>query len=381
MHNNNPRTRTFVAACFGMTFFGITMVALGMALPSLDQRLSLTIANKATLAFTLPASILAGSLIFGPVCDRYGHRALFLLSCLSVLLGLTGIAIANSMPVLITGYVFIGLGGGVLNGQTNTIVSDLYDNERARTVHLSILGAFYGLGAMFITILVGALSNVNATFLLLALVVALVPGVLLCFKVKFPAPKQPQSFPILEAVKLLRSPVLVLLSLVLLFESSVESVTNNLATTYFSHINGAVLLITVMMASLTVARLVLIMLSSFMKPSHLLYTFFAILVAGFATMPSAQTWLEAMVSMALVGIGTAATYPIVLAHLGDCFKQLSGTAFGIAISIALMGSSLVNALVGAVLLQYFPQVMATAVVLMAALYFAGTHMRHNKKTN
>ena len=75
--------KSFVAACFGMMFFGITMVALGSVLPSLSERLLLTVANKATLAFTLTTSTLVGSMLFGPVCDRYGHRALFLSSCCS----------------------------------------------------------------------------------------------------------------------------------------------------------------------------------------------------------------------------------------------------------------------------------------------------------
>ena len=50
----------FAASCFGMMFFGITMVALGCVLPTLSEQLALTTGHKATLAFTLTSSILVG---------------------------------------------------------------------------------------------------------------------------------------------------------------------------------------------------------------------------------------------------------------------------------------------------------------------------------
>ena len=367
--------KSFVAACFGMMFFGITMVALGSVLPSLSERLLLTVANKATLAFTLAASTLVGSMLFGPVCDRYGHRALFLSSCCSVLVGIALIAIATTMPMLLLAYVLIGVGGGVLNGQTNTIVSDLYADEQVRGARLSLLGAFYGLGAMSITLLVGLLGDhVNYTYTLLGISAVLAIGTALCFGVKFPAPKITQSFPLSEAVKLLRNPILVTLSLVLLFQSSIESVTNNLATTYFSHIHGAVLLLTVMMVALIMARFVLIWLSKKMSQDRILYTFFAIMLCGFAMMPFVRNLGEAMAAMVLAGFGLSATYPVVLGQLGARFNKLSGTAFGIAISIALAGSSVINAFVGGLLLDFYPYVMIAAVVMMGVLYsFGATH--------
>lgn len=369
----------FAAACFGMMFFGITMVALGVVLPSLSDRLDLTPGNRASLAFTLTASILIGSVIFGPVCDRYGHRVLFLSSCISVLVGIIGISLSPSLYLLYPSYVFIGVGGGVLNGQTNTIVSDLYTSDKLRGARLSLLGAFYGIGAMSITLLVGILGiHIDVTYVMLAIAVLLAIGTAFCFKVQFPAPKQSQSFPMRDAFRLLRSPMLVLLSLVLLFESSIESVTNNLATTYFSHIEGAVLLLSVMMAALIAARFVLIWLARRMTQTHILHMFLTIMLIGFVLMPFAHTHLLAVMSMALVGFGISATYPVVLGQLGARFKKLSGTAFGIAISIALAGSSVINAFVGGPLLGYYPYVMIGAVLMMALFFYLGTHYKRNK---
>ena len=124
----------FTAACIGMCFFGISMITLGAVLPSLT------------------------TLLFGPIVDRFGHKALLLLSCLVVLLGLEGIAFFTSIPLLQVSIIGIGLGGGILNGETNALVADI-SNEAEKGSRLSLLGAFYGIGALGIPVLLSFLSE------------------------------------------------------------------------------------------------------------------------------------------------------------------------------------------------------------------------------
>ena len=78
----------FTAACIGMCFFGISMITLGSVLPSLTTKLGLDNLQATALVTFLPLGLLGGSLLFGPIVDRFGHKALLLLSCLVVLLGL-----------------------------------------------------------------------------------------------------------------------------------------------------------------------------------------------------------------------------------------------------------------------------------------------------
>ena len=90
----------FTAACIGMCFFGISMITLGAVLPSLTTKLALDNLQATALVTFLPLGLLGGSLLFGPIVDRFGHKALLLLSCLVVLLGLEGIAFFTSIPLL-----------------------------------------------------------------------------------------------------------------------------------------------------------------------------------------------------------------------------------------------------------------------------------------
>lgn len=375
-------TKAFIAACMGMAFFGITMMAVGSVLPSLTEKLTLTATDQSWLASTLTLGIFIGSIVFGPVCDHYGHRGIFLISCFGVLAGLFGLSAANSFAAIVPCYILIGIGGGVLNGQTNTLASDLYDDLHRGSM-MSLLGAFYGVGAILITCLVALTKDMVKFETMLQIIGGLVLlCTLFCCSVKFPEPKQAQSFPVKDAVRMLAQPVLLIMSLVLMLESTVESITNNLATTFFTNngIANAVMLLTIMSVALMLARFLMSAIGNKISQQVMLYGFLAILLIGFILMAVAgKSFVIAAVAMSLVGIGTAATYPVVLGMLGGKYKNLSGTAFGIAIAIALAGSTIFNKVVGNSLLDYLPQAMMVAVMCLVLLFTLGCKKLNDNK--
>lgn len=92
MSNSYHKNLVFTAACIGMCFFGVSMITLGAVLPSLIAKLNLSGLQTTSLVTFLPLGMLAGSLIFGPIVDRFGHKALLVPSCIIVLLGMEGLA-------------------------------------------------------------------------------------------------------------------------------------------------------------------------------------------------------------------------------------------------------------------------------------------------
>ena len=265
----------FTAACIGMCFFGISMITLGSVLPSLTTKLGLDNLQATALVTFLPLGLLGGSLLFGPIVDRFGHKALLLLSCLVVLLGLEGIAFFTSIPLLQLSIIGIGLGGGILNGETNALVADISD-ETEKGSRLSLLGAFYGIGALGIPVLLSFLSGYYSVEIILqGTGVVMLAGILFCLGVRFPAPKQPQGFPIKEGLGLLKESSLLLLSFILFFQSGIEGVCNNWTTLYLGQTtnipeNRALMALTCMVAGLTVARLLLVVLFKKIKQETVL---------------------------------------------------------------------------------------------------------------
>ncbi|MDE6300335.1 MAG: MFS transporter [Muribaculaceae bacterium] len=371
----STKTKTgpvFAAACIGMCFFGISMITLGSVLPELAERFALSDEERTGLTTSLPGGILLGSLLFGPVVDRYGHKLLLILSCLLVLCGVAGLAWAPSTGWLPVAIVAIGLGGGVLNGETNALVTELYEGQR-RASRLSLLGMFYGAGALTIPVLLDQLHSwLSYPMILSGMTLLMVAGVCFCSTVRYPAPKQPQGFPLREVKRIIASPTLLLLSLVLFFQSGVESVTNNWTTTYtagegFSESAGLGAL-TAMLIGLTAARLLQVWLFNRMAPTTVLMISLLLTVCAFESMALATSPVALYVSMAVVGAGLASTFPVIFGILGTMFPTLSGTAFSIALVVALCGQMVLNTVAGSLPPSAMPHLTAAAAGMMILLY-------------
>lgn len=376
--NNYHKTLVFTAACIGMCFFGVSMITLGAVLPALTAKLGLSGLQMTSLVTFLPLGMLTGSLIFGPVVDRFGHKALLVPSCIIVLAGMEGLAYFESVPFLQLSIVGVGLGGGILNGETNALVADI-SSEAEKGSRLSFLGMFYGLGALGIPTLLGFLSEYYSyETILQGIGFVMLAGILFCIPVRFPAPKQAQGFPVKEGLGLLKESGLLLLSFILFFQSGIEGVCNNWSTSYFGQTtdipdNRALMALTCMVAGLTVARMLQVVIFKRIRPETVLPYSLILTAIGFGLLTFSPGFMRAAIGMVCVGMGLSATYPVILSILGNRYPSLSGTAFSVALVIALVGQTLMNSLMGFVS-QYeggiglYPYLMIASLVIMLFLY-------------
>src|SRR5205807_8703012 len=93
-----------------------------------------------SLLLLMSFGILAASLVFGPLVDRYGYKGILLAATVMVALGLEWIAFASSLNNLRLAVLITGFGGGIINGGTNALVADISGVERAAKVNR--LGGF-----------------------------------------------------------------------------------------------------------------------------------------------------------------------------------------------------------------------------------------------
>ena len=362
---------TFISACLGMLLFGISLITLGSVAPGLQQKFQLDAVGSGTLFSILPIGILTGSLLFGPFCDRYGYKFFFLLSCLCLFAGFQGIAYAGTLGLLKFCIFLFGFGGGAINGATNAVISDISENNKG--ANLSLLGVFFGIGALGMPSVLGVLEK-HFGFQDLVSYIGWIPvlaAVLFLFT-GFPPPKQTEAVAFSKVVKLMKDNVLLLIGFFLLCQSSFEAIINNWTTSYlvdhraFSSSN-ALYALSLYVAGMTVMRLAIGSVFRHASPAIVLAVSFVLLLAGGLWLHLATAFTGAAVGLVLIGSGLAAGFPVMLGLAGIRFAGFSGTAFSIIFTIALAGNMTTNYLMGVVAWHYGIQHLTTVALILFLL--------------
>lgn len=345
----------FIAACLGMLLFGISLITLGSIAINLQQKFNLDGIASGTLFSILPVGILTGSIFFGPVCDRYGYKKLLIFACLAMFAGFQGIAYAPSLGLLKLSIYFFGVGGGVLNGATNAVVSDISDKNKG--ANLSILGVFFGLGALGMPLLLGALSGVLLPFQVIAMVgwLTLFIAALYLFT-RFPPAKQHGAITENKWSKL-AAPLLILVAFFLFFQSSLEAIINNWTTTYLINRadfteSFALYALSLHIAGMIGMRLLIGTVLRRVSNVAIMWNCLILLFFGVVLMQFGQQSTIIISGLVLSGAGLAGGFPIMLGFVGERFKELSGTAFSFVFTVALIGNMLINYLMGLVVQAY-----------------------------
>ena len=338
------RKLVFAAACLGMLVFGIILTTLGSILPSLIERFGIDKANAGSLLLLMSVGILVGSVLMGPVADRYGFKALLVGSGAAVLIGLEGIAYAPAFGWLTPAVLVVGVGGGIINGGTNALVADI--SEDGRTAGLSLLGIFFGIGAVGVPFLLGMLLDRFSYGTLVAAVgLTLLVPIAFTAVVRFPPAKQPQGFPMRRAAALIREPFLLLLGLMLFLESGIEMTVGGWTSTFFKEelaIQGRVALfyLSTLWLGMMLMRLALGTVLRNARPARVLVSCITLAFAASLLLLAARGRASGGSAVFLLGAGLAAAFPLIYSFIGDRYPTLTGTAFSIALVMALTGGSI-----------------------------------------
>lgn len=340
----------FAAACIGMLFFGVALLSMGSLLPAIAGRFQLDSLASGALVSILPFGVLAGSVVFGPVVDRFGYKLLLVVSALVMIAGLEALAFASSVGMLRVAILAIGFGGGILNGGTNALVADISAGERG--AKLSLLGVFFGLGALGMPVLLGTLDGVAYSVILSRIGAVLLLPVVYFVLISFPAPKQAQGFPLAQGMGLLRDGGLLLIAATLALQSGLEGVVSNWTTTYLESGRGlgpsqALLALSAFVAGMVVARLALAQVLRRLAGDRVLYVSMELSAFGIVMILAAGSSAGvATFGFAVLGVGLAAGFPLLLGYVADLYPAISGTAFSVVLVIALLGNMGINYLVG-----------------------------------
>lgn len=344
------RKLVFIASCLGIFMFGIILTTLGAILPFIIEKFGIDKTSAGSLMLLMSFGILTGSLIFGPTVDRYGYKILLVICSAVIFIGLEAIAFSPNFGLLRFTVFIVGLAGGVINGGTNALVADI--SEDGKSANLSILGIFFGVGAIGVPLLLGSLLQYFSYENIMGGVgFFIVIPFLVFLAVRFPAPKQAQGFPIKQGLNLFSELPLILFGFILFFQSGMEITVGSWSSLFFKEeltidANKAVLFLSFYWLGIMLTRLILGYLLKKISPVIVQFSSFGIALVGALLLLFSSNLNLAIPGLFLLGCGFAAAFPIILGYVGDRYPKLSGTAFSIAFVMALTGGMIFPYLTG-----------------------------------
>jgi FHS family glucose/mannose:H+ symporter-like MFS transporter len=355
--NSQAKTaQLMLSACAGMFVFGIVMAILGAIMPSLFAKIQFNKSEAGNLFFTMNLAMLVMSLFFGPIVDRFGFKSFLIICSVLVAFSLILFTAASSYAVILAAAIFLGFGGGGLNGGTNALTSDIHPEKRSSA--LNLLGIFFGFGALTVPFLVGAwLEDIGLRYILiLATVLSLVP-LFLFLIFSFPKPKHGQGFPLSHAAHVVKNSLLWLCGFLLFFQSGNEFTVGGWISTYLHESFGltartASFLLAGYWAAIMGGRLASSKVLRVLRSTNLiLLSAMVSLFASILVVVSPSRFLAGLAAVVL-GLGFAAIFPTTLAVVGEAFPRFSGTAFSVVFVVATLGGMTSPWLVGKIAHAY-----------------------------
>jgi len=336
-------TALSLAAYAGMFVFGIVMALLGAIIPSLSGSLKFTLAQAGNLFLVMNGCMLITSLVLGVLMDRFGMKPPLAIAPWLVALSLIVIARAGAYADLLPAAVLAGVGGGALNGATNTLVADLHEDERKKSSALNVLGVFFGIGALSLPLTIGALLAVFGLRGLLY-VAALVCGGAGAYStlLRFPQPKQAHRLPVGDMPRFLAMPVVLAMAFLLFFQSGNEFILGGYFSSFLTRdfrmtVESASYVLAGYWAALILARLTLARVLTKWNGTSVILGSAIVAAAGCVIASAAGSVIVAGLGIVITGAAVAGIYPTLLGLAGAQFRDHSGTVFGILFTVALAG--------------------------------------------
>ena len=369
------RKIAFISVFTGIFLFGVSMVIIGSTLSVLRERFGMSDIEAGGLFSILPFGLLVGSVTFGPVADKYGYRWVLTVAGLFLSLGFFGIAHAGSLFVLRSCIFLFGIGGGVINGASSALVSDLSVKEHKIT-NLIWLGAFFGVGAFVTPIILSVIEKSYYTLVIdvagvLSLLIALLFAVIV-----YPVTVQKDKISFKLIPVFVKNRLFMALCFYLFFQSSFEAIVNNWTVSFFVDLrvgeNKALLAFSSSVLGMILMRVLTGSVLRNFTFNRLMTLALIFLTAGLILLILPTPYFIKVTGMFFIGAGLAPGFPVMLGSAGELFKEVSATAFSFAMLIALIGNTLINYITGVLTEKFgmgvFPYVIMTEIVALLLLF-------------
>ncbi len=357
------------AALISLSVFGFSANVLPAVLLRAAKELDVSPELLSTVFSIQFAGFIFATICGGIFADRIGKKIIFLAASVFTGLGAGIMGTADNLPVIFLGAVFMGMGGGILEGMSSALLCDLFPTRRKLVLNLSQV--MYCVGAVSGPFLVGLLMpegmscrwffaalevQVNGPFLIgvlmpggvawrwffLALVVQALALLVMFGLSRLAVPHDDDKIDLRIAAKIItRGSFLVPCITIFLYVFSETTVIIYLNYYFKLSLNApeswSIHSIAVFWLALTAGRVVCAFIPEHIDYRKVIAFLMLISFPIMACQSLAATWQMALVIVVFTGLALSGTWPLIVGMTAHWNPGYSGTVVGITIACGALG--------------------------------------------
>lgn len=374
---SESRNAKAILVIVSLIFFSLGMVtaSIGPVLSELSTNTHTPLVVVGSIFTALFLGALLTQFISGFISGKVGLLPLLLAGTLLAALGMTGITLSRSFPVLLLSAMFLGLGHGAANLSGNLSIAIAFQEKRVTAVNF--VNIFYALGAFIGPALAGISVikfNTGLPVFWLGALLIFSTGLMMArtplAKTKS-AEKSPASP--LTGTTLLASPILWIIVLLAFFYGGSETGMSGWTTTFMQQSVGfslerAAFVTSAFYLALMLGRILCSWLGSKLSDLQILMSTLAVTFAGALLFVAGhQNAVLSTLAVTIIGLGYGGTYPTMIAFSTSIFKHEVGKASSIIISAGSIGGMVLPPLQGVILAEAGPLPSSFMVAGMALI--------------
>ncbi len=378
---------TIILACIVFIALGILTATIGPVLPDLAGNTLSTLEAVGAIFTALFLGAFLAQIGCGTLTDKFGPRPVLITGLVIMSVGMIGVTLSRSLPLLLACGLLAGLGHGAVDISVNLLVARVFQERSVAAVNL--VNFFFGVGAVVGPAIASLTINrwntgIPVIWLGIGVVLASIPFIALFLL----SPVAAQNRTVASQEKpFYRSPLLWIAGLILFLYVGAENSMGGWTSTYVQRTtpleaDKAALVVSGFWMALTLGRLVGAYLGTLWTSDRLMQISLAGSGIGGLLLASSTGSLPLTISAVLMtGFFFGPIYPTTFSISASLFREASGKAAGLIVALASLGGMFLPPLQGVILTRLGPNpsVWLIAIYAFAMLVINLSRVRISRK--
>lgn len=343
------------AALAGLLSYAIVLTITPASLNEIAKQFHAPPSRLGSLFFVMMIGFLATILLAGKYSDKYGKLPAIALGNVIMAIGSCLFAWSRSFEMLYPAMLLMGLGGGLGEGTSMALISDLYGGSR-RTSMLNLSQAIFGIGAIAGPIGIASLIKADTawqTGYIVTVVVCLISTVIAYQAIRI-SEEKPVSLTSAEGPnwrRIAADPLVIWLSLgILLYVGAEQGQANWLAKYFKDNLHAsrttAPTSVAVFWLGITAGRWVGVWISRFVTEVPLIRGALGLAVISQAALLLAGGSPLGMIATFALGVCMGPIFPTIVSCTCATHPKQSGMIVGFVMTFATLGAAMFPPAIG-----------------------------------